>query len=184
MTIEPSGNLASAELAHGGRAGRHPAGHHGPIAKRLSLTGAVALLVAWWPLAAAAAPEEAQPPLPEIRLNAGMHVIVAEVADTPASRQMGLMHRPPLGLNRGMLFVFEQSAVHCFWMKNTPTPLSIAFIDQKGLITDIQDMAALSEETHCPPGPVRFALEMSQGWFAGKGIGAGTHLRNATLFEK
>jgi len=143
-----------------------------------ALTLAVTLPPAAW-----ASPDEAQPRLPETKLRAGMHVIIAEVADTPSSRAMGLMHRAGLELNRGMLFVFERSEVHCFWMKNTPTPLSIAFIDQSGVIIDIQDMQALSEDTHCPPGKVRYALEMAQGWFAGKGIATGTSLTHPTLFQ-
>ncbi len=113
-----------------------------------------------------------------------MHVIVAEVANTPSSRAMGLMYREHLGLNRGMLFVFERSEVHCFWMKNTPTALSIAFVDQNGEIIDIQDMKPLSEDTHCPPRPVRFALEMAQGWFAAKGVRPGLQLRHEGLFGR
>lgn len=123
-----------------------------------------------------------QPRLPEVRVSAGMHVIVAEVADTPGTRAMGLMYRRELGLNRGMLFVFERSERHCFWMKNTYIPLSIAFIDQNGTITDIADMQPRSEDTHCPSGPVRYALEMTQGWFAEKGITVGSRLRAKGVF--
>lgn len=118
-----------------------------------------------------------QPPLPTVQLGAGMHLIRAEVADRDASRAKGLMHRIALAPNGGMLFVFEQTAVHCMWMKNTPLPLSVAFIDERGTIVNIADMQPQSEDSHCAARPARFALEMAQGWFAERGIRAGTRLR-------
>ncbi|MEZ5738781.1 MAG: DUF192 domain-containing protein [Burkholderiaceae bacterium] len=123
-----------------------------------------------------------QPRLPEVVLEAGMFRIHAELANTPETRTIGLMHRPALDLNKGMLFAFERAEVHCFWMKNTPLPLSIAFIDDNGQIVSISDMQPLSEDSHCPPSRVRFALEMEQGWFARKGLAPGTRLRAPGLF--
>ncbi len=117
------------------------------------------------------------PPLPRLALSAGIHRIQAEIADTPQTRQRGLMMREKLGPNEGMLFVFEDAAVHCFWMKNTPLPLSIAFLADDGTVVNIADMAPRSETTHCPARAVRFALEMEQGWFRHKGIEAGQRLR-------
>lgn len=112
-------------------------------------------------------------PLPRIALTAGLHRINAEVADTDQTRARGLMMRERLGPNEGMLFIFPEAATHCFWMKNTPLPLSIAFIDDEGRIVNIADMAPRSEDTHCPRRAIRFALEMEQGWFDRKGIAAG-----------
>jgi uncharacterized membrane protein (UPF0127 family) len=126
---------------------------------------------------AAGAASGQQPPLPAVTLGAGMHLIRAEVADRDASRALGLMHRTSLAPNGGMLFVFEGSALHCMWMKNTPLPLSVAFIDESGAIVNIADMRPLSEESHCAARPARFALEMAQGWFAERGIRAGARLR-------
>ncbi|MEX2239600.1 MAG: DUF192 domain-containing protein [Burkholderiales bacterium] len=128
-------------------------------------------------LLAAGAAAAQQPPLPTVQLGAGMHLIRAEVADRDASRAMGLMHRTALAPNGGMLFVFENDAVHCMWMKNTPLPLSVAFIDAGGAIINIADMQPRTEVSHCAARPARFALEMAQGWFAERGIRAGTRLR-------
>ena len=115
----------------------------------------------------------AGPPLPVKTLAAGMHRIQAEVAATDATRSRGLMYRKELAPNHGMLFVFEQANVQCFWMRNTLLPLSIAFILDDGTITNIADMAPMTENSHCSTAPVRYTLEMEQGWFAKRGITAG-----------
>lgn len=129
-------------------------------------------------LALAAAPALAQqPPLPTVELGVGMHVIRAEVADSNASRSQGLMRRTSLPPNGGMLFVFDEDAVHCMWMKNTLIPLSVAFMDARGAIINIADMQPHSEQSHCATRPARYALEMTQGWFAQRGIRAGAPLR-------
>lgn len=112
-------------------------------------------------------------PLPVKTLTAGMHVIQAEVASTDATRSKGLMYRKELAPNSGMLFVFEQPNVQCFWMRNTLIPLSIAFILDDGTITNIADMAPMTENSHCSTAAVRYTLEMEQGWFAKRGITAG-----------
>jgi uncharacterized membrane protein (UPF0127 family) len=113
------------------------------------------------------------PPLPMKTLSAGMHRIQAEVAATDSTRSRGLMFRKELAPNHGMLFVFEQASVQCFWMRNTLLPLSIAFILDDGTITNIADMAPMTETSHCSTAPVRYTLEMEQGWFAKRGITAG-----------
>lgn len=111
--------------------------------------------------------------LPVKTLNAGMHVIQAEVAANDATRAKGLMHRKELAPNSGMLFVFDQPNVQCFWMRNTLIPLSIAFILDDGTVANIADMAPMTENSHCSVAPVRYTLEMEQGWFAKHGITAG-----------
>ena len=108
-----------------------------------------------------------------VELTAGFHRIEAEVVATPADRAQGLMNRRQLAPNQGMVFVFPVSAIHCFWMKNTPLPLSIAFLDEKGVIVSIDEMAPETEDNHCPAAPARFALEMNTGWFKAKGLKAG-----------
>jgi uncharacterized membrane protein (UPF0127 family) len=117
-----------------------------------------------------------QPPLPTTRLTAGMHIITAELATTPQSRTIGMMFREKTAPNHGMLFVFEYKAPQCFWMRNTPLPLSIAFIEDDGTIVQITDMAPKNDALHCSKSPVRFALEMEQGWFARKGLAVGAKL--------
>jgi uncharacterized protein len=113
-----------------------------------------------------------QKELPRTQLRAGMHVISAEIADNMSARSNGLMMRNKMAANEGMLFVFEQPQAHCFWMRNTLLPLSIAFLDDDGVVVNIADMQPKSDESHCAKKPVRFALEMNQGWFATKGIKA------------
>lgn len=111
--------------------------------------------------------------LPRAELTAGFHRIEAEVAANQADRSQGLMHRRSMPQNHGMIFVFPVSAVHCFWMRNTPLSLSIAFLDDKGVIIDIDEMAPETDTSHCPSRPARFALEMNAGWFKAKGLKPG-----------
>jgi hypothetical protein len=117
-----------------------------------------------------------QPALPTTKLNAGIHVIQAEVAGNTATRSQGLMQRKSMAQGAGMLFLFDESAAHCMWMKNTLIPLSVAFIDERGEIVNIADMQPLDETTHCALRPARYALEMNQGWFRKRGIGPGSRL--------
>ena len=107
---------------------------------------------------------------------AGMHNIRAELALTPDQRQKGLMYRRDLGTHEGMLFVFDAPSQQCFWMKNTPTPLTIAFLDDDGSIVNLADMKPFDEASHCSARPVRFVLEMNQGWFAKRGLKPGFKL--------
>ena len=127
------------------------------------------------PLLAIAAPALAQE-LPVVQLKAGMHLIRAEVAADFSTRGRGLMFRKSLAPNGGMLFVFDDAAVHCMWMKNTYIPLSVAFLDEKGTIINIADMQPHSEQSHCATRPALYALEMDRGWFAQRGIKAGARL--------
>lgn len=119
----------------------------------------------------------AQQQLPVVELSAGMHRIEAEVAHTDQSRRIGLMNREAMAEQRGMVFVFTQDARHCMWMRNTLIPLSVAFLDDEGRILNIEDMAPLTEDSHCAAGPARFALEMNQGWFKQRGIAEGARIR-------
>jgi uncharacterized membrane protein (UPF0127 family) len=128
-----------------------------------------ALLAAASLVAAADAPD----PLPRLQLHAGAHTFNVEVARTPKQRQRGVMGRTRLDDDAGMLFVLEQNAQHCFWMKDTLIPLSIAFLADDGTIVDIQDMQPQTLDFHCPRGPVRYTLEVPQGGFRSKGIQRG-----------
>ena len=125
----------------------------------------------------AAAPVLAQPaPLRKVDLSIDMRVIHAEVADSVAARMQGLMYRTSLAPNSGMLFVYEQPAMECMWMKNTLVPLSVAFMDDKGTIINIARMQPQTEDSHCTERPASYALEMEQGWFARNGIRPGAVL--------
>lgn len=116
--------------------------------------------------------------LPLVQLSIGPHQLQAEVAATESSRNYGLMNRESLPSDHGMLFVFDSVGRPCFWMKNTPLPLTIAFIDRHGIIVNLADMQPYSEATHCPVAPVLYALEMEQGWFQSKGIQPGQQIVN------
>ena len=102
--------------------------------------------------------------------------LAAEIADTPQTREKGYMFRKNIPDGTGMLFVFESDRVLNFWMKNTPTPLSIAYIDYKGVIKDIFDMKPFDLKDITATGYVRYALEVPQGWFGRVGIKAGDKL--------
>ena len=137
------------------------------IMKNLLAAIAVALLL---PAAGARAADAA---LPEITLSVNKHALTAEVAANDSSRTTGLMHRRMLPENRGMLFVFPYAMPLSFWMMNTHVPLSIAFLDDAGVIINIADMKPLTTDPHPSTRPARYALEMNQGWFAKRGIKAG-----------
>ncbi|MGA0613016.1 DUF192 domain-containing protein [Caldimonas sp. KR1-144] len=117
--------------------------------------------------------QDAPQRLPAVQLQAGMHLIRAEVARNDEQRAIGLMHRDAMGANEGMLFVFERAGTQCFWMKNTRIPLTAAFIDDQGRIVNLADMKPQTLDSHCSTKPVRYVLEMNQGWFAKRGIAPG-----------
>jgi hypothetical protein len=99
--------------------------------------------------------------------------IKAEVVRTEAEKARGLMFRQKLGRDEGMLFVYEKEERLSFWMKNTPNPLSIAFLDKTGMVVDIQDLVPFSLQTHVSAFPAQYALEVNQGWFKANGISTG-----------
>lgn len=103
-------------------------------------------------------------------------VVKAEIADTFESRQKGFMFRKRIPDGTGMLFVFEGDEILNFWMKNTPTALSIAYISSDGKIKDIFDMTPFSLRPVVSTGYVRYALEVPKGWFYKNGIKAGDTL--------
>jgi uncharacterized membrane protein (UPF0127 family) len=119
--------------------------------------------------------------LPRTKLNAGMHVLDVQLAQTPEQRQIGLMWRKDMPQHEGMLFVFEQAAPQCFWMRNTLIPLSAAFVADDGTIVNIADMKPQSDDSHCSEKPVRFVLEMNVGWFAKRQIKAGYQLQGVVF---
>jgi len=132
----------------------------------------------------AAAQDGPQLNLQRVELTAGMHRIDAQVALAPQERQTGLMHRKEMPQHEGMLFVFEQPAQQCFWMKNTLLPLTAAFVEDDGTIANLADMKPQTLDSHCSAKPVRYVLEMNQGWFAKRGIQAGAKLGGAPFKRK
>jgi len=144
---------------------------------------AALFFVAWLGGALAASAQTLpQPPqtLPRQPLNVGIHLISAELATDDATRTRGLMFRRQMGASEGMLFVFPRAHVQCFWMRNTYLPLSVAFLDDDGAIVNLADMRPLDDASHCSAQPVRYVLEMNQGWFAQRGIGPGALVEGVT----
>ncbi len=114
--------------------------------------------------------------LPVAELSAGMYRIEAEVAATFESRAIGLMNRPEMAPQHGMLFIFTADDRHCMWMRNTLLPLSVAFLDGEGRIINIEQMQPRTEDNHCAAKPARYALEMNLGWFVARGLGPGARI--------
>jgi uncharacterized membrane protein (UPF0127 family) len=116
-----------------------------------------------------------------VALPVGEHVFHVEIADTPETRQRGLMHREELGPDEGMLFVFPDSQVRSFWMKDTPLPLSIAYISSRGRILEIRHMDPYSEEAVRSRFPARYALEVNRNRFSQVGISEGDEIDLSVL---
>ena len=114
--------------------------------------------------------------LQRITLSAGIHQIDTQLAITSEQQATGLMYRNEMPQNEGMLFVFEQATVQCFWMKNTRLALTAAFVADDGTIVNLENMKPQTTESHCSAKPVRYVLEMNQGWFAKKGVKPGSKL--------
>ncbi|WP_114814720.1 DUF192 domain-containing protein [Paraburkholderia kururiensis] len=152
---------------------------------RLALAAVLPVAAVSFALAGAGNAEAQQMPpgakqpseFPRVKLTVGMFVVDAAVAANDPDREQGLMYRTQLAPNEGMLFVFNENAVHCFWMKNTLIPLSIAFIRADGTITDVDEMQAETTNNHCPRNNGVYALEMSKGWFQSKGIKPGMKIQ-------
>ena len=132
------------------------------------------------------AKERGNPRLPErdlyVHTAGGALVrITAEIADTDETREKGYMFRKEIPDGSGMLFVYGHDLVMRFWMKNTPTPLSIAYIDYKGIIKDIFDMKPFNLDSVTSTGYVRYALEVPQGFFERAGICPGDKIDLSSL---
>ena len=118
------------------------------------------------------------PALPKITLVVGnVHKVIAEVASVPSDRAQGLMHRKKLNDNEGMLFVYPQPHITGMWMKNTLIPLSVAFIDNKGVIINIEEMKPETLDAHMAKTPAKYSLEMNSGWFKKRKLGPGTKIK-------
>ena len=140
------------------------------VAVRVPRAAATLLAAA---LLAFAAPGRAEAPLKALQIKVAGHALRAEVAATVEQRMKGLMFREKLGANDGMLFVFDEPGYHAMWMKNTPLPLSVAFVDGEGRILNILDMEPHTLDQHMAAGPARFAIETNKGWFAQRRIKPG-----------
>lgn len=103
--------------------------------------------------------------------------LTAEMARTPREQAKGYMFRKNIPMGTGMLFVFHEPQILSFWMKNTPHPLSIAYITEKGKIAEIYDMEPFDLTPIEGFVPCKYALEVPKGWFVSSGITAGDMLK-------
>lgn len=114
--------------------------------------------------------------LTRVKLQAGIQLIDVQLAQTPQQREIGLMYRQEMPTHEGMLFVFEQKSRQCFWMRNTLIPLTAAFLEDDGTIVNLADMMPQTTQAHCSQKPVRYVLEVNQGWFAKRKLGPGDRI--------
>ena len=110
-------------------------------------------------------------------IHIGNNALEVEIADTPEKRMTGLMNRAFLDKDKGMLFIFEKEQPVYFWMKDTGIPLSIAYINRSGYITEIYDLEPFSLQMVRSTYPVLYALEVNRGYFKQKGIKTGDVVR-------
>jgi uncharacterized membrane protein (UPF0127 family) len=116
-----------------------------------------------------------------VRADGNAVVIDCEMARTEAEQETGYMGRKKIPEGTGMLFAFRSDEKLSFWMKNTPHPLSIAYIDSSGVIREIHDMTPYSLEAVSSERSLRYALEVPQGWFTRAGIAVGDRLSPESL---
>ncbi len=114
--------------------------------------------------------------LPVIKIDVGDKTVKAEVAVSETEQARGLMYRRSLGKHDAMLFVYEQDRVLSFWMKNTFVPLDILYIKADKTVATIKQMQPQTTKTHSSEVPVRYALEVNQGWAKANGIEPGTQV--------
>jgi uncharacterized membrane protein (UPF0127 family) len=128
------------------------------------------MLAAMFLAASVVSPPAVCEPAPVTTLSVDDHAIQAEVADTPPTRMRGLAHRSALAADGGMLFVFTEPALYAMWMRDTHIPLSVAFLDEKGVIINIAEMQADTLAKHFAARPAKYALEVNRGWFRAHGV--------------
>ena len=123
-------------------------------------------------------PRHAQPRLPTIKVWLGPEELITEMALTPEQQMAGMMFRTNSPENQAMIFVHDYPRQASYWMKNCPEPLSIAFIDDGGIILEIHEMKANdTNSVVSAANNVRFALETRLGWFDRHNIRTGMVVR-------
>ena len=124
--------------------------------------------------AAAGATPVCDPDQIEILAGPGSRTFAIEIADDPDEQSRGLMFRPALPADAGMLFIFEPPRPANFWMRNTMIALDMIFIDDTGRIESIAERAdPYSERVSSSQGDVRAVLEINGGLARALGIGPG-----------
>jgi uncharacterized protein len=124
----------------------------------------------------------AESSLPLAKIQLANKVLVVEVAETQNTRATGLMFRKSMPSDHGMLFIFQQSEILTFWMRNTRIPLSIGFFDEKMKLINVLDMQPASDMDLNPPKysssrAAKYALEVNIGWYKRNNIKIGEQLK-------
>ena len=111
----------------------------------------------------------------ETRASFRRHLFEAWRAETPQTREQGFMfvEDREVRADQAMIFIYDPPQYVAMWMKNTPLPLSVAFVDGEGRILNILDMEPHTLDQHMAAGPARYALETHKGWFAQRRIKPG-----------
>lgn len=147
--------------------------------KRLALL-LLSLVIFSVPVVAKVLPTDAEPLV--IETGNGPVKFSVELALTPADRASGLMNRTSMAADHGMLFKFDQTRQVLMWMKNTPLPLDMLFIDDTGTVIRIAERTEPYSETIIPSvGPVRYVLELNGGTTSLRGISVGDTARHRVI---
>jgi uncharacterized protein len=129
---------------------------------------------------ALACPSRSSPPPPappqalaHVHTARGVATVRLEVARTPAARERGLMDRPALAQDAGMLFVFASAERHGFWMKNTLIPLDMLFLSDGGRVVAVVERKPLTLDVTDGDVDSRYVLEVNGGWARAHGVAKG-----------
>jgi uncharacterized protein len=150
-----------------------------PAASRSRRIGALLLLAA---CCAVAPPAIAAADVAVLETSGGRHRIEVEVADTPKTREVGLMNRSSMPADHGMLFDFGENRPVSMWMKNTLIPLDMLFLDESGKVTRVKREATPESLDIIPSGdPVRYVLELNGGAAERYGVRNGDRLTHPII---
>lgn len=145
----------------------------GVIQHRRSAFGVVLVLFSTAWLGADYGERVAEPATSYAWVIFGSDTVRAEIARTDEERERGLMFRESVPDGTGMLFVFQRAEIQGVWMKDTYVPLDVAFLDAQSRILNIEQLEPLDLTPKWSQGPVMFALEVRQGWFADHRVSVG-----------
>jgi uncharacterized membrane protein (UPF0127 family) len=117
---------------------------------------------------------------PRNQVCARQHCYDVELASSPEETSLGLMHRKHLDADKGMLFIFSQSAFHTFWMKNTLIPLDMIWMDGAHRVVHVQENVPPCQADPCPryvpSKEALFVLELNAGEAKRLGLQVGDQL--------
>lgn len=147
----------------------------------------IAARLAWAFLAcliASRAVADCAPDRIDFKTSAGDAAFSAEVVDDEASRAKGLMWREEMAADHGMLFVYPSARQVSFWMRNTPLPLDIIFLNRRGVVCSVAAHTTPFSEAHIPSGcAAQTVFEVNAGEAARRGIAPGVVARHPAILS-